>query len=142
MKLTDILNERVSKEAMGIAGFTGTRGNAVQKFIDDYNLDARKLFNFVKKGNLKAKMEFVAAIAGKPGNMKQGKIVGMFGEAVSKSVNKNVQRLVKGTVGAVKIDLEHVEEMISEDGILEAMDHCKDAIDRLEKLHKTLKRIK
>ena len=78
-----VVNEAAGKEAMGIAAFTGTRGKAVQKFIDDYNLDARKLFNFVKKGNLKAKMEFVAAIAGKPGNMKQGKIVGMFGESVN-----------------------------------------------------------
>ena len=79
------LKEGVSKEAMGIAGFTGTRGSAVQKFIDDYNLDARKLFNFVKKGKLKDRMDFVTAIAGKSGNNKQGKMVGMFGESVNES---------------------------------------------------------
>ena len=81
--IDESVNESTSKEAMGIAGFTGTRGNAVQKFIDDYNLDARKLFNFVKKGKLKDRMQFVSAIAGKPGNKFQGKMVGMFGESVN-----------------------------------------------------------
>ena len=76
------VNEAASKEAMGIAGFTGTRGIAVQKFIDDYNLDSKKLFNFVKKGKLKDRLAFVTAIAGKPGNKYQGDIVGMFGESV------------------------------------------------------------
>jgi len=76
------INEAASKEAMGIAGFTGTRGIAVQKFIDDYNLDSKKLFNFVKKGKLKDRLAFVTAIAGKPGNKYQGDIVGMFGESV------------------------------------------------------------
>ena len=75
------INE-ASKEAMGIAGFTGTRGIAVQKFIDDYNLDSKKLFNFVKKGKLKDRLAFVTAIAGKPGNKHQGDMVGMFGESV------------------------------------------------------------
>ena len=76
------VNEAASKEAMGIAGFTGTRGIAVQKFIDDYNLNSKKLFNFVKKGKLKDRLAFVTAIAGKPGNKYQGDIVGMFGESV------------------------------------------------------------
>ena len=76
------INEAASKEAMGIAGFTGTRGIAVQKFIDDYNLNSKKLFNFVKKGKLKDRLAFVTAIAGKPGNKYQGDIVGMFGESV------------------------------------------------------------
>jgi hypothetical protein len=39
IKLKDILNETASKEAMGIAGFTGTSGIAVQKFIDDFNFE-------------------------------------------------------------------------------------------------------
>jgi len=104
--LDESVNESTSKEAMGIAGFTGTRGNAVQKFIDDYNLDARKLFNFVKKGKLKDRMEFVSAIAGKPGNKFQGKMVGMFGESVNegnKISDDKLMRLIpkmpKGYVG-------------------------------------------
>ena len=82
IKLKDILNETASKEAMGIAGFTGTRGIAVQKFIDDFNLNAKKLFNFIAKGKLKDRMDFATAISGRPGNKYQGNFVGMFGESI------------------------------------------------------------
>ena len=95
-EMLESINESTSKEAMGIAGFTGTRGNAVQKFIDDYNLDARKLFNFVKKGKLKDRMEFVSAIAGKPGNKFQGKMVGMFGESVNENITLFNDFLLEG----------------------------------------------
>ena len=50
------VNEGVGKEAMGIAGFTGTRAIAVQKFIDDFNLNAKKLFNFIAKGKEKVRL--------------------------------------------------------------------------------------
>ena len=76
------VNEGAGREAMGIAGFTGTRGIAVQKFIDDFNLNAKKLFNFIAKGKLKDRMDFATAISGKSGNKYQGNFVGMFGEAV------------------------------------------------------------
>ena len=42
----------------------------------------------------------------------------------------------------VQNDIELIEEMIDESAILEAMDHCKDAIDRLQYLYKLFKRIK
>lgn len=74
-------SNKASREAMGIAGFTGTRGSAVQKFIDDYNLNARKLFNFVKKGNLKDRMALVSAIAGKPNNKMFKMITKQFSES-------------------------------------------------------------
>ena len=76
-----------SKEAMGIAGFTGTRGVAVDDFIKKNKIDARKLFNFVKKGNLKDRMTFVGAIAGRPNNKMFKMITKQFG----KSVNENSQ---------------------------------------------------
>jgi hypothetical protein len=76
----NVVNEGVGKEAMGIAGFTGTRGIAVQKFIDDFNLNAKKLFNFISKGKLKDRMDFAAAMSGTRGNKYQGNFVGMFGE--------------------------------------------------------------
>ena len=63
-------------------------------------------------------------------------------EAPYKQPDKKLVKVVKGTVGAVQNDIELIEEMIDESGILEAMDHCKDAIDRLQYLHKILKRIK
>jgi hypothetical protein len=47
-KVNESVNE-ASREAMGIAGFTGTRGSAVQKFIDDYNLNSKKTFQLCKK---------------------------------------------------------------------------------------------
>ena len=71
-----------SKEAMGIAGFTGTRGVAVDDFIKKNKIDARKLFNFVRKGNLRDRMDFVTAIAGKPNNKFHKMIVGRFSESV------------------------------------------------------------
>jgi hypothetical protein len=100
ISLKNILNETASKEAMGIAGFTGTRGIAVQKFIDDFNLNAKKLFNFIAKGKLKDRMDFATAISGKPGNKYQGNFVGMFGESVVSEV-----RLQKGkTYGGTKCE--------------------------------------
>ena len=75
------INE-ASKLAMGIAGFTGTRGVAVDDFINTHNIDAKKLFNFVKKGNLKDRMAFVGAIAGRPNNKMFKMITKQFGESV------------------------------------------------------------
>jgi hypothetical protein len=82
-----VLSEGAGKEAMGIAAFTGTRGDAVQKFIDDNKLDAKKLFNYVKAGKLKERMDFVTAMVGNPGNKIQKMIISKFGikEVVSEA---------------------------------------------------------
>ena len=72
------ITEGAGIEAMGIAGFTGTRGDAVQKFIDDNNLDAKKLFAYIKGGKLKERMGFVSAIAGTPGNKIQKELIAKF----------------------------------------------------------------
>ena len=79
------IDESASKLAMGIAGFTGTRGIAVDDFIQKHKIDAKKLFNFVKKGNLKDRMAFVAAIAGRPNN----KMFKMITKKFSESVNED-----------------------------------------------------
>jgi hypothetical protein len=97
IKLKDILKETASKEAMGIAGFTGTRAIAVQKFIDDFNLNAKKLFNFISKGKLKDRMDFTTAISGKPGNKYQGNFVGMFGENTVTEVSLQKGKTYGGT---------------------------------------------
>jgi hypothetical protein len=82
-----------SKLAMGIAGFTGTRGSAVDAFIDSHKIDAKKLFNFVKKGNLKDRMAFVSAIAGRPNNKMFKMITKQFGESVNEAkVKRPVNR--------------------------------------------------
>ena len=81
-KITKLVESRITEaagiEAMGIAGFTGTRGDAVQKFIDDNNLDAKKLFAYIKGGKLKERMGFVSAIAGTPGNKVQKELIAKF----------------------------------------------------------------
>ena len=63
---SDSVNEAASKEAMGIASFTGTRADAVQKFIDTHKINGDKLFNFIKKGKLSDRTDFVKALAGNP----------------------------------------------------------------------------
>jgi hypothetical protein len=85
------INE-ASKEAMGIAGFTGTRGVAVDDFIKKNNIDARKLFNFVKKGSLRDRMDFVTALAGKPNNKFFKMIVGKFSESVNEGQKRYNQK--------------------------------------------------
>lgn len=108
---------------MGIAGFTGTRGSAVQKFIDDYNLNSRKLFNFVKKGKLKDRMDFVTAIAGKPGNKFQGKIVGMFGEGKDDGVPQGYNPMVE--------DKQEIKNLLKKVGNKETKFY--DVLDTIEK---------
>ena len=90
-----------SKEAMGIAAFTGTRGVAVDDFIKKNKIDARKLFNFVRKGNLRDRMDFVTAIAGKPNNKFFKMIVGRFAESVNEDKNQIVK--LKKKVGKSEI---------------------------------------
>ena len=86
-----------SKEAMGIAGFTGTRGKAVQDFIDKYELNAKKLFNFIKKGSLSQRLEFVSAIAGKPGNKIQKKIIKHLMENVDMKEQK-IKEMIRNII--------------------------------------------
>jgi len=90
------IDESASKLAMGIAGFTGTRGVAVDDFINTHNIDAKKLFNFVKKGNLKDRMAFVGAIAGRPNNKMFKMITKQFGESVNESKSE-VEQIAKKT---------------------------------------------
>jgi hypothetical protein len=79
----DVIFESAGKEAMGIAAFIGTRGDVVQKFIDAHRINARKLFNYVKRGNLKDRMDFANAILSKDGNHIQRKVIKMFAESAN-----------------------------------------------------------
>jgi hypothetical protein len=62
------VNEGVSHEAMGIAKWTNTRQEAVQKFIDDNDLDAKEILKDVTKGGLVERVRFIQALVGTPGN--------------------------------------------------------------------------
>ena len=55
--------ESASRTAMEIGGLTGLNKDAVQKFVDTHNLDIEKVFQFVKKGKLSDRMDFVAAVS-------------------------------------------------------------------------------
>jgi len=53
---------------------------------------------------------------------------------------KNLERDVKNLASTVKIDFSEALEVLQEDGVLEAMDHLENAIDRIKDVHKQLKR--
>ena len=70
-------------EAQEIGNLTGVRGSAVQKFIDDNNIDDRKLLAFLKiKGpkTLSNRMDISTAIVGKPNNKFAQGIIKAFGK--------------------------------------------------------------
>jgi hypothetical protein len=66
--IESVINETISHEAMGIASMTNTRKEAVQKFIDDNNLDAKEILTHVTKGKLPERIRFVQALVGTPNN--------------------------------------------------------------------------
>ena len=80
------MNEVAGKEAMGIAALTGTRGSAVEDFINKHELDGKKLFRSIKKANLRGRLNFVSALAGKDGNPNQKLTIKLHKE--SESVNE------------------------------------------------------
>ena len=66
--IESVVKEAVSHEAMGIASMTNTRKEAVQKFIDDNNLDAQQILKDVTKGKLPERVRFIQALVGTPNN--------------------------------------------------------------------------
>jgi hypothetical protein len=72
------VNEVASRTAMEIGGLTGMNKDAIQKFVDSNELDIEKVYQFVKNGKLKDRMDLVTAIAGKPGNKIQTMFISKF----------------------------------------------------------------
>jgi len=72
------IKEDLSADANGIAGLTASRANAVKDFLEKNNINSNKLYLFLKKGNLKDRMDFVTALVGKPGNPIQKKVIAQF----------------------------------------------------------------
>ena len=72
------IHEDLSADANGIAGLTASRANAVEDFLEKNNINSNKLYLFLKKGNLKDRMDFVTALVGKPGNPIQKKVISQF----------------------------------------------------------------
>jgi len=78
------VNEAASVEAKEIGALTGVRGDAVQKFIDDNNIHARKLLAYLKiKGphTLSNRMDISTAIVGKANNKYAQGIIKAFSES-------------------------------------------------------------
>jgi hypothetical protein len=72
------VNEVASRTAIEIAAFTGTNKDFIQNFVDKNELDIEKVFQYVKKGKLKDRLDFVTAVAGKPNNPFQVKLIKQF----------------------------------------------------------------
>tara|TARA_Y100001958_G_C21194573_1_gene522179 strand:- start:244 stop:627 length:384 start_codon:yes stop_codon:yes gene_type:complete len=53
---------------------------------------------------------------------------------------KREEKTLKDLAGVVKIDFSEALEALEEDGVLEAMDHLEHAIERIQDVHKILKR--
>jgi hypothetical protein len=79
------VNESAGKEAMGIAALTGTRGSAVQDFIDKNRINSKKLFKALKSANLQGRINFANGLAGKPGNPNAKLTIKLFGESVNEA---------------------------------------------------------
>jgi hypothetical protein len=92
------VNEVASRTAMEIGGLTGMNKDAIQKFVDEHNLDIEKVFQFVKKGKLPARMDFMTAVVGKPGNPIQKKIIKMLGESVNEGSHGMATKLLQSIV--------------------------------------------
>ena len=91
---SESVDEAATRTAMEIGGLTGVNKDAIQKFVDDNKLDIEKLYQFVKKGKLADRMKLVSAIAGKPNNPVQKKMVKQFGESVNESQLKEFKHKV------------------------------------------------
>ena len=97
--------ESASRTAMEIGGLTGLNKDAVQKFVDTHKLDIEKVFQFVKKGKLSDRMDFVTAVSGKPNNPIQKKIIKMVGESVNEGLSADIAKHM-GSIhkGFVKVE--------------------------------------
>jgi hypothetical protein len=92
------VNEVATRTAMEIGGLTGMNKDAIQKFVDEHNLDIEKVFEFVKKGKLPARMDFMTAVVGKPGNPIQKKIIKMFSESVTEGSHGMATKILQSVV--------------------------------------------
>ena len=84
------MNEVAGKEAMGIAALTGTRGSAVEDFINKHELDGKKLFRSIKKANLRGRLNFVSALVGKDGNPNQKLTIKLHKKKFNEELSKEL----------------------------------------------------
>ena len=127
--------KEMDRYANAISNLTGTRANAVKKFIEDNDLDAEEIFKLVNKGGLVERVRFIKALSGTPGNTTAKWFVKTFqNESVRKGVVNEgkfkkddlVYNKRTKTVGIVRIgDDKHGEVKTDADGNVD--------VDELEK---------
>jgi len=83
------VNEGIEPQIKKIAYYTGTRPEAVEDFVSKHGLNITKLLKFVEKGKLPERMAIVSALAGKPGNPVQKKIIKQFSESINEDYYKS-----------------------------------------------------
>ena len=81
--IDESVNEGIEPQIKKIAYFTGTRPEAVEDFVSKHALNITKLLKYVEKGGLPQRMELVSALAGRPNNPKQKKIIKQFQESIN-----------------------------------------------------------
>lgn len=114
------VNEAIEPQIKKIAHFTGTRPEAVEAFVSKHSLNITKLLKYVQKGGLPQRMELVSALAGRPDNPKQKKIIKQFQESINEATpeeedkfHRNLDKLVHKTFGHSS-DEENTSEVIEE----------------------------
>ena len=88
------VNEGIEPQIKKIAYFTGTRPEAVEDFVSKHALNFTKLLKYVEKGGLPQRMELVSALAGRPDNPKQKKIIKQFQESINEGYSTEEKRIV------------------------------------------------
>ena len=88
------VNEGIEPQIKKIAYFTGTRPEAVEDFVSKHALNITKLLKYVEKGGLPQRMELVSALAGRPDNPKQKKIIKQFQESINEGYSTEEKRIV------------------------------------------------
>jgi hypothetical protein len=84
-----VVNEGIEPQIKKIAYYTGTRPEAVEDFVSKHGLNITKLLKFVEKGKLPERMAIVSALAGRPGNPVQKKIIKQFSESINEDYYKS-----------------------------------------------------
>ena len=87
------VNEYIEPQTKKIAYYTGTRPEAVKDFVSKHALNITKLLKYVEKGGLPQRMELVSALAGRPNNPIQKKIIKMFSESINEGPSREEFRI-------------------------------------------------
>jgi len=72
--------------------------------------------------------------------MKLVDLVQLKQEPVNEGKFKREEKELKNLAGVVKIDFSEALESLESDGVLESMEHLENAIERIQDVHKMLKR--